>query len=768
MFYDKISVKKFPLKTSLMSFLTSLLLVLGVLNWTIRPTKAATNYLHTSSSQILDASNNPVGLSGLNWFGFETANYAPHGLWARNWGDMLDQIKNLGYNTIRLPFSNAMLQPGVAPAGIDYTKNPDLKGLSPLEVMDKIVAGASARGIKIILDNHRSTPGGGPETNGLWYTSDFPESRWISDWQMLVNRYKDEPSVIGVDLRNEPHDSACWGCGDTALDWRLAAEKAGNAVLAVNPNLLIIVEGVGTYNGQSTWWGGNLMGAKDYPIRLNIPGRLVYSPHEYPESVAPQPWFNDPNYPNNLPAVWDSFWGYLVKDQTAPILVGEFGTKYQTTKDRQWIDSFKNYIQQNGLNWTFWALNPDSGDTGGLLLDDWISVDQSKQDILKQIQYDFIGSTYQPVTPTPSAMPVPTATPTPTQVSPTPVPGGTTFVLDDFESGDTAQWNTFKDASSTISTSIVSPGKTGKFALKLNYSLGSSGWGGAGQGFNQSQDWSTFNSFSFQFYGTNSGHTIQLELLDDRAPGSNSDTSERFVYQFSDNFSGWKTFSLPWSSFSRRTDWQPSGAPNNGLTLSQMWGIDFSPLKGSGSFQLDQIQLEQVASSPKVTILDNFETGNTNGWITFNDPKSSLQIQAISPGQASEYAMLINANLTSGGWGGAQMVFATPQDWSAYSGIDYWVYGSNSGNPMRLEVLDNPATGSSGDTYERFEYRFTDNWSGWKHFSVKWSEFSRRSDWQPDGAPNDGFTRTKIGGFNFAPLSGKFSIRVDEIGLLQP
>ena len=48
------------------------------------------NYLHTSGSQILDVSNQVVGLSGLNWFGFETSNNVPHGLWTRNWQDVLD------------------------------------------------------------------------------------------------------------------------------------------------------------------------------------------------------------------------------------------------------------------------------------------------------------------------------------------------------------------------------------------------------------------------------------------------------------------------------------------------------------------------------------------------------------------------------------------------------------------------------------------------------------------------------------------------------
>ena len=60
---------------------------------------------------------------------------------------------------------------------------------------------------------------------------------------------------------------------------------------------------------------------------LNVANRLVYSAHDYGISVYDrQPWFNDPTFPANLPAVWDHFWGYLYKQNIAPILVGEFGS----------------------------------------------------------------------------------------------------------------------------------------------------------------------------------------------------------------------------------------------------------------------------------------------------------------------------------------------------------------------------------------------------------------------------------------------------------
>ena len=563
----------------------SLFLSLLLPNITAHPAMAASNYLHTSGNKIFDSANQPVGLSGLNWFGFETANYAPHGLWSRSLGSMLDQIKNLGYNVIRLPFSNAALKSGAMPTSIDYNLNPDLANLTSLQLMDKVIAAAGQRGIKIILDNHRSTAGGGPESNGLWYTSDYPESTWIADWKMLATRYQGNDTVIGADLRNEPHGVACWGCGDTSKDWRLAAERGGNAILAIEPGWLIIVEGVQTYNGQSIWWGGNLMGAKDYPVRLNVAGRLVYSPHDYPASVAYQTWFSDPTYPGNMPALWDKFWGYLSKQGIAPVMIGEFGSKLQTTSDQQWFQTITGYIKQNSLNWTFWSLNPDSGDTGGLLADDWITVVQPKQDALKPIQYPFLGSgsgLLPTSTPTMAAAPTPTKTPTPTASS---------LSLASFESATAPGWSLFEDSNSTINAAIVSPGYGSQYALQITATIAANGWAGAQRLYSTAQNWTAYGSFAFWLNGTNTGAPLRLEILDNRSAGSTTDTSERFVYLFTDNWTGWKHFSLPWSSFSRRTDWQPAGAPNDGFGRSQVWGFNFSIISGKERFQIDQIKL---------------------------------------------------------------------------------------------------------------------------------------------------------------------------------
>ncbi|MER7899037.1 cellulase family glycosylhydrolase [Streptomyces sp. NPDC096046] len=352
--------------------------------------QAGAGYWHTSGRQILDAAGQPVRIAGVNWFGFETANHVVHGLWARDYKSMIDQMKSLGYNTLRMPYSDDILKPGTMPDSISHDgKNTDLRGLTSLQVLDRIVTYAGQSGLKIVLDRHRPDAAG---QSALWYTSAVPESTWIANLKALAARYKGNSTVVGIDLHNEPRDPACWGCGDTSRDWRLAAQRAGNAVLSVNPELLIMVEGVQSYNGVNGWWGGNLMGVAEHPVRLDVPNRLVYSAHDYATSVAQQPWFSDPSFPANMPGIWDKYWGYVFKQNIAPVWLGEFGTTLQPAVDRVWLSELVKYLRStsaygaDGFHWTFWSWNPNSGDTGGILKDDWQTVDTVKDGYLASIK----------------------------------------------------------------------------------------------------------------------------------------------------------------------------------------------------------------------------------------------------------------------------------------------------------------------------------------------------------------------------------------------
>jgi aryl-phospho-beta-D-glucosidase BglC (GH1 family) len=361
---------------------------------------AARGPLATSGNQIVDAAGSSVRIAGVNWFGMETTTFAPHGLWARGYREMMDQMKSLGFNTIRLPYSDQLFDASSTPNGIDFSKNADLAGLSGLEVMDALVSYADEIGLWLILDHHRSDAGNSASETGLWWSQAYPESVWIDNLTMLASRYAASSSVVGIDLHNEPHGPATWGDG-SATDWRLAAERAGNAVLAANPNLLIIVEGIERASSGSYWWGGNLSNAGDSPVRLNVADRLVYSPHDYPASVYEQPYFADPDYPANLPDVWDANWGYLFREGIAPVMLGEFGSTLETASDRAWFSSMIDYLGgdfdgdgssdlaagEQGISWTYWSWNPNSGDTGGILADDWSTPVDEKLSELTAVQF---------------------------------------------------------------------------------------------------------------------------------------------------------------------------------------------------------------------------------------------------------------------------------------------------------------------------------------------------------------------------------------------
>ncbi len=338
--------------------------------------------LRTKGSLLIDSQGRAVTLQGVNWFGLETEDFAPHGLWARSMDDMLDQIAALGFNCLRVPFSNELLRPESQPKSINFSLNPDLRDLNGQQLLDALVRKAAKRNLWVVLDRHRPTVQGQSE---LWYTEEISETRWISDWVQLARRYSQQPNVIGADLHNEPHGSATWGSGDQKTDWRLAAERCGNQILEVNPNWLIIVEGVEKVGEKSYWWGSNLASAGHAPVRLKVPGRLVYSVHEYPESVYPQSWLQGPDFPANLPRIWEEHWGYLITQDIAPVFLGEFGSHYRSARDKVWMQSLIHQIARRKLSFTYWSWNPNSHDTGGLLQNDWSALEATKIELLRPL-----------------------------------------------------------------------------------------------------------------------------------------------------------------------------------------------------------------------------------------------------------------------------------------------------------------------------------------------------------------------------------------------
>jgi aryl-phospho-beta-D-glucosidase BglC (GH1 family) len=151
-----------------------------------------------------------------------------------------------------------------------------------------------------------------------------------------------------MDLFNEPHgvpgdvNMVKWDDSADPNNWKYEAEKVANLILDVNPELLIVVEGIEatpkdgyTYvetnsaNYNFNWWGGNLRRVKDYPIDLGSrQSQVVYSPHDYGPGVYAQPWFTAGFTQASLTAdCWEPNWLYIALQDIAPVLIGEWGGK---------------------------------------------------------------------------------------------------------------------------------------------------------------------------------------------------------------------------------------------------------------------------------------------------------------------------------------------------------------------------------------------------------------------------------------------------------
>ena len=141
-----------------------------------------------------------------------------------------------------------------------------------------------------------------------------------------------------------------------------------------------------------TWWGGNLRGVKDNPIDLGkYQNKLVYSPHDYGPTVYEQPWFKGGySFDSLYKDCWRDNWFFIQEENIAPLLIGEWGG-FMREPNLTWMKYLRKLIKDNRINHTFWCFNSNSGDTGGLVLDDFTTWDEDKYAFVKEVLWQQNG-----------------------------------------------------------------------------------------------------------------------------------------------------------------------------------------------------------------------------------------------------------------------------------------------------------------------------------------------------------------------------------------
>lgn len=377
------------------------------------------DWLFTDGKNIVDKNGKKVWITGCNWFGYNTGTNTFDGLWNSQLEPSVKAIADHGFNLIRVPISAELINQwanGEYPkANYNNAYNPALNQMNSLEIFDYFLKLAEQNGIKVMPDIHSAETNASGHNVNLWYTDKISAEEFMSALEWLAERYKDNDTIVALDLKNEPHgkpnegkNAAIWNDSKDENNWKYVAQTAALRVLKKNPNLLIMVEGTEIYpmdlNKNSdysstnekdyyfNWWGGNLRGVKDYPIELgNYQNKLVYSPHDYGPTVYEQPWFKgDYTFESLMKDCWQDNWFYIYKENIAPLLIGEWGG-FMREPNLKWMTYMRKLIKDNKLNHTFWCFNANSGDTGGLVLDDFITWDEEKYEFVKEVLWQENG-----------------------------------------------------------------------------------------------------------------------------------------------------------------------------------------------------------------------------------------------------------------------------------------------------------------------------------------------------------------------------------------
>lgn len=382
------------------------------------PAPTTDDWLYVKGNKIYDKDGKEVWLTGVNWFGYNTGTNTFDGLWACDLNTSLAAIADRGFNLLRIPISSELIKQwsnGEYPnANFNQATNSYLVGMNSLEIFDYVVGQCRANGLKIMIDIHSAKTDSMGHMKNVWYEGSITEKDFLDSLAWMSKRYKSDDTIIAYDLKNEPHGKANesprakWDNSKDADNWKYIAEKAANSVLSENPNVLVMVEGIEIYpkdiktNGgftstnmgdyYCTWWGGNLRGVKDNPVDLGkYQNKLVYSPHDYGPSVYQQPWFQGGySYESLYEDCWHDNWLYIHEENIAPLLIGEWGG-FMQEPNLTWMTYLRKLIKEYKLNHTFWCFNSNSGDTGGLVKDDFKTWDEEKYSFVKEVLWQQNG-----------------------------------------------------------------------------------------------------------------------------------------------------------------------------------------------------------------------------------------------------------------------------------------------------------------------------------------------------------------------------------------
>jgi endoglucanase len=344
----------------------------GVILLSLAPSNAGgqTRFVGTRGKELISPNGKPLLLKGINlgnWllpegymFKFKTAN-SPRLIQTviselvgedearRFWKTYRDNyitqedirfIKQSGFNSVRVPFSYRLF--------VSDTMTPGLQGPG-YELLDRVVDWCRKENLYVILDMH-AAPGGqtGDNIDDSWgypflFESSESQDLTVNLWRNIAARYRDQPTVIGYDLLNEPiapySDIA-------SLNPRLEPlyRRITSGIREVDRNHIIFLGGA--------QWDGNFK-----VFGPPFDRKLVYTFHKY--------W---------MPVNQDAIQQYIAfRDKyNVPVWLGESGENTD-----EWIDAFRKLLEAHNIGWCFWPYKKLDATSGIVSINppaDWAAI----------------------------------------------------------------------------------------------------------------------------------------------------------------------------------------------------------------------------------------------------------------------------------------------------------------------------------------------------------------------------------------------------------
>ncbi|MCD6374354.1 MAG: cellulase family glycosylhydrolase [Caldisericaceae bacterium] len=228
----------------------------------------------------------------------------------------IEIIASWGFNSIRLPFNYRLISPEDQP-GVYLEEG--------FAVIDSLIEWCRDNRMYVILDMH-CAPGGQNAGNisdsdgieaRLW-TEPANQDRTVEIWQRIAARYRNDTTVVGYDLLNEP----VLPNGHSATELRSLYMRITTAIRQVDKNHIVFIEG--------NWYGTDFTSLTP-PWDTN----LSYSFHKYWSETGV-----------------NTIQSYLNMRKTygTPLWMGESGEN-----SNHWFASTVKMLEENDVSWCWWT-----------------------------------------------------------------------------------------------------------------------------------------------------------------------------------------------------------------------------------------------------------------------------------------------------------------------------------------------------------------------------------------------------------------------------